>query len=209
MDLWGTAGLNTSDIDPSVGRKYVVYSEVESEPACESSGAISIFTFLNFLASSISLAGNLGSNTNSNNNNNNNNNNDNNNNDNNINIGNNNNNANSGNTIMFIPMMGKRSTLGDHPYSTTVSDICHRHSTGQSSLALVALSSVHVFHHLTACKKSLTFDRIRICSIISSAFSWIPVNKDLQHLQQHLVNGALLLTLGLKADDLSCEHLRF
>ena len=62
-------------------------NEVESEPLCDSSAAISSFTFLNFLAASISLAGVLASNTNSNNNNNNNNNNDNNNNDNNINIG--------------------------------------------------------------------------------------------------------------------------
>ena len=59
----------------SVGRKYVVYSEVEAEPLCDSQGSISTFTFLNFLASSVSLAALLGSNSNSNNNNNNNNNN--------------------------------------------------------------------------------------------------------------------------------------
>ena len=110
MDLLWTEGFNSSILDTNfVGRKYQVYSEVESEPLCESSGAISAFTFLNFLAASVSLAGNLGSNTNSNNNNNNNNNNDNNNNDNNVNIGNNNNNVNSANTLMFTPMIGKRS----------------------------------------------------------------------------------------------------
>ena len=212
MDLWG-AVLNTSAVEqsafnPSEGRKYVVYSEVESEPACESSGAISTFTFLNFVASSISLAGNLGSNSNSNNNNNNNNDNNNNNNDNNINIGNNNNNANSGNTIMFIPMMGRRSTLGEHPYSTTVRDICHRHHSGQSGLSLVAMSSVHVFHHLSACKQSLSCDKIRICSIITSALSWIPPNKNIRRLQTHLLKGALLLTLGLKAEDFSCQDSR-
>ena len=205
MDLWRT-GLNTSATQQHSfsGRKYVVYNEVESESPCESSGAISTFTFLNFIASSISMAGNLGSNTNSNNNNNNNNNNDNNNNDNNINIGNNNNNANSGNTIMFIPMMGRRSTLGDHPYSTTITDICNRHFTGASSLSVVALSSVHVFHHLSACKKRLDCDQIRICSIVSSSLSWIPQNKSLRHLQTHLVRGALLLTLGLRIEGLSC-----
>jgi hypothetical protein len=68
---------------------------------------VSTFTFLNFLAASLSLAGTLASNTNSNNNNNNNNNNENNNNDININIGNNNNNANSNNAIMFLPMVGR------------------------------------------------------------------------------------------------------
>ena len=59
----------------SVGRKYVVYSELEAEPLCDSSPSISTFTFLNFLAASVSLAALLGSNTNSNNNNNNQNNN--------------------------------------------------------------------------------------------------------------------------------------
>ena len=110
------------------GRKYQVYSEVESEPLCDSSGAISTFTFLNFVAASVSLAGILASNSNSNNNNNNNNNNDNNNNDNNINIGNNNNNVNSANTLMFLPMVGKRSTLGD----PLTGDLCLRHREGNS-----------------------------------------------------------------------------
>ena len=59
----------------SSGRKYVVYNEDESDPICDSSGSISTFTFLNFLASSVSLAALLGSNSNSNNNNNNQNNN--------------------------------------------------------------------------------------------------------------------------------------
>lgn len=59
----------------SSGRKYVVYNKVESDPLCDSSGSISTFTFLNFLASSVSLAALLGSNSNSNNNNNNQNNN--------------------------------------------------------------------------------------------------------------------------------------
>ena len=109
MDILWSEGFNSSLLDNNFsGRKYQVYSEVESEPLCDSSGAISTFTFLNFLAASVSLAGNLGSNTNSNNNNNNDNNNDNNNNDNNINIGNNNNNVNSANTLMFLPMIGKR-----------------------------------------------------------------------------------------------------
>ena len=63
------------DLLSSVGRKYVVYSELEAEPLCDSSPSISTFTFLNFLAASVSLAGLLGSNTNSNNNNNNQNNN--------------------------------------------------------------------------------------------------------------------------------------
>ena len=111
-------------------RKYQVYSEVESEPLCDSSGAISTFTFLNFVAASVSLAGILASNSNSNNNNNNNNNNDNNNNDNNINIGNNNNNVNSANTLMFLPMVGKRSTLGD----PLTSDLCLRHREGKTFL---------------------------------------------------------------------------
>ena len=225
MEVWG-GGLNISGDYPSssvgdypnssvgdypsssVGRKYVVYSEVEAEPACEASGAINTFTFLNFLASSLSLAGNLASNSNSNNNNNNNNDNNNNNNDNNINIGNNNNNANSGNTIMFIPMMGRRSTLGDHPYSTTVQEICQRHSSGQSGLSLVSLSSVHVFHHLSACKHNQPCDKVRICSILSSALSWVPPNKHLQRLQTHLLRGALLLTLGLRAEDFSCAGIR-
>ena len=64
-----------------LGRKYVVYKEDKgSEPVCDGGGAISTFTYLNFLVSSISLAGLLMSNNNDNNNNNNNNNNDNNNN---------------------------------------------------------------------------------------------------------------------------------
>ena len=109
MDLSLSEGFNTSLLGTNFsGRKYQVYSEVESEPLCDSSGSISSFTFLNFLAASVSLAGNLGSNSNSNNNNNNDNNNDNNNNDNNVNIGNNNNNVNSANTLMFLPMIGKR-----------------------------------------------------------------------------------------------------
>ena len=207
MDLVA-AVLNNSYVDPSEARKYVVYKEVEAEPVCDSSGAISTFTFLNFIAASISMAGILGSNSNSNNNNNNNNNNDNNNNDNNINIGNNNNNANSGNTIMFIPMMGRRSSLGDHPYSTTIAEICYRHAAGHSSLSLVALSSIHVFHHLISCKSSNTCDQLRICSIISSAFLWIPSNKNLQRLQDHLIRGALRVSLGMKLDDLSCTIIK-
>ena len=76
MSLLSTGNLSTAgELLHSVGRKYVVYSEAESDPLCDSSGSISTFTFLNFLASSVSLAALLGSNSNSNNNNNNQNNN--------------------------------------------------------------------------------------------------------------------------------------
>ena len=135
----------------SAGRKYVVYSELEAEPLCDSQGSISTFTFLNFLASSVSLAALLGSNTNSNNNNNNNNNNQNNKNDNNINIGNNNNNVNSANTVMFLPMVGKRSTLGSLYHQDWISELCERHKSGLSSLSLTAWAAIRAFHQLSAC----------------------------------------------------------
>ena len=121
---------SASVIEDFVGRKYQVYSEVESEPLCDSSGSISAFTFLNFVAASVSLAGLLASNTNSNNNNNNQNNNDNNNNDNNINIGNNNNNVNNNNMLMLLPMVGRRSTLGNHIHASVTDQICDRDSQG-------------------------------------------------------------------------------
>lgn len=184
----------------STGREYVVYSEVEGEPACDTGGAVSTFTFLNFLASSLSLAANLGSNSNSNNNNNNDNNNDNNNNDNNINIGNNNNNVNSGNTIMFLPMIGKRSTLGEHPFSTTIEEICSRQAEGHSDLALVGISAIQIFTRLTQCSHKIGIGRRReegcqenICSLVSSLK---PANQHLQPLFRHLAKGAVMLALG-------------
>ena len=63
-------------------RRFLVYDRKKEKEGskkkgrkCPASGGISAFTFLNFLAASVSLAALLGSNTNSNNNNNNQNNN--------------------------------------------------------------------------------------------------------------------------------------
>merc|ERR1719264_2265547 len=163
----------------STGREYVVYSEVEGESACDTGGAISTFTFLNFLASSLSLAANLGSNSNSNNN---------------------NNNDNSGNTIMFLPMIGKRSTLGEHPFSTTIEEICSRQAEGHSDLALVGISAIQIFTRLTHCSHKIGIGRRReegcqenICSLVSSLK---PTNQHLQPLFRHLAKGAVMLALG-------------
>ena len=49
--------------------------------------------------------------------------------------GNNNNNVNSANTLMFLPMVGKRSTLGSHHWDS-IAEICSRHSSGQLTAAL-------------------------------------------------------------------------
>ena len=100
-------------------RQFVVYERappdeglpiLDSDSSCinKSKSTISLFPFLNFVISTLSIASSLISNSNSNNNNNNNNNNDNNNNDNNINIQSNNQNVDNQNTLTFMPMNGRR-----------------------------------------------------------------------------------------------------
>ena len=120
MDLLAGRAASAGHQAPAA-RKFVVYEErEEAGQECNSGGAVSTFTFLNFLAASLTLTATVSNNNNNNNNNNNDNNN--NNNNNNINIGNNNNNANSANTLTFLPMVGKRSA----PSNSSVSEICTR-----------------------------------------------------------------------------------
>jgi len=101
------------------GRRYVVYDRPKEEKKKKKQkcggGGVSAFTFLNFVMGSVSIAANLMNNVNSNNDNNNNNNNDNNNNVANVNIGNNNNAGNNANTVMFMPMNGRRSLMRRFP----------------------------------------------------------------------------------------------
>merc|ERR1712181_148023 len=89
------------------GRRYIIYDrppekkKKKKKSKCQSKNGISALTFMNFAMGSISLAANVVNNINSNNNNNNNN-------IANINIGNNNNAGNNMNTVMFMPMNGRR-----------------------------------------------------------------------------------------------------
>ena len=96
-------------------RQFVVYERappdeglpiLDSDSSCinKPKSTISLFPFLNFVISTLSIASSLISNSNSNNNNNN----DNNNNDNNINIQSNNQNVDNQNTLTFMPMNGRR-----------------------------------------------------------------------------------------------------
>ena len=97
------------------------------------------------------------------------------------------------------------------------------HSSGLSELSLTALSSIYVFHHLTACAKfqskklflnftntfllvylSTNFcfsdcNQSKICSILDSSLAYLPdPNKDypLTSLHLHLLRGAVLISLG-------------
>ena len=103
---------------------------------------------------------------------------------------------------------------------------------GLSEVSVAALSAIHVFHHLTACSKYRGSYRLQreahqlwsiisylgcniqqICDILQSSLSFLPQtsSQHLSHLHKHLLQGAVLISLGQDQLDLataSCPGLK-
>ena len=210
---------SSATLTSSSARKFVVYDEESGGGKdCDSAGAVSTLTFLNFVIGSLSLAASLVSNTNSNSNNNNNNNNDKNNNDNNINIGNSNNNINSQNQLMFLPMVGRSFSSKSRLTRRSIfyekdRHICEKHRQGTSWIGRCVIRSIEFFVRLESCRKSPKRARkfVDLClrNEICSEKKFLSNVSDLSDLLvlSHLAEGAAKI-VGLEFEEVDCEDIK-